>query len=101
MKHYTKDYQLSDDELSDKYDYEGDGGQHPGYPVYNWIQAVKCKVTRLSYWSWVEFNLTVERETAGGDCALRSVRPVFHGLDRVGFPSSVERDTDVTYSVEA
>lgn len=60
-KHYTKDYLLTVDQLEDKYDPDGDG-QHPGYPVYNWIQEVKCRVTRAGYWEWVHFKLQCEIE---------------------------------------
>lgn len=62
MKHYIKDYNLCSDELEDKYDPEIQGNGHPGYPVYNWIQEVKCTVTRMGYWEWVYFKLTCEME---------------------------------------
>lgn len=66
MRHYTKDYDLSADDLEEKCSPDGEG-QHPGYTLHAWREHVKCRFTLAGYWDWVRFELQCEMEDLDKD----------------------------------
>ena len=59
QKTYEEDYGLNYEALDDKYNPDGDG-EHPGYPIVEWRNAVFRGETLRSYWQWVEAQLFQE-----------------------------------------
>ena len=59
-KFYIEDYELSAEQLDEKYNPEGDG-QHPGYTRRAWRSAVAQEDTLCGYWDWVWHMLDIEQ----------------------------------------
>lgn len=66
MKHYINDYDLTAEQLDDKYNPDGDG-EHPGYTRDAWRQAVSNLDTLSGYWAWVAHQLQAEQEDLDND----------------------------------
>lgn len=54
------DRYLTSDQLSEKYNPDLDEGQHPEYTVWDWIQVVAQRSTRMGYWDWVADRIEKE-----------------------------------------
>ncbi len=61
--HYIQlipDFGLSDEQLRDRYDPDGDDDKsHPaaGFAWWDWFQAVAQRTTRDGYWVWLRMKL--------------------------------------------
>lgn len=67
MSANQSDYNLTPDQLREKYDTEDGWGNHPD-PVYDmaeWRREVENEDTRLGYWDWVAGRLFLEQD--GGE----------------------------------
>ncbi len=59
---YLLDYQLVPDQLSERYNPNGDG-EHPVYDRASWREAVGAQQTLSGYWDWVYYWLDQEQES--------------------------------------
>lgn len=65
-KFYIKDYDLSAEQLDDKYNPEDDG-EHPGFTRWEWRSSVAQEATIAGYWDWVEYQLELEQDELDRD----------------------------------
>ena len=49
----------------------GHWGEHPDYPVEEWVTAVYENCTRSGYWQWVQTSIANE-ETIAAEVELRA-----------------------------
>ena len=68
MTFYIDDYKLTAEQLAAKYDPDSSGDEaHPGFTVWDWVQVVAQRSTRLGYWAWVHRKLEDEMEELDRD----------------------------------
>ncbi len=48
-----EDFGMTEQELHDKHNPTGDGGEHPHYTREEWVNAVNQDATLAGYWAWV------------------------------------------------
>ena len=66
MTWHIKDYGLTVRQLEERYGGTSDD-EHRGYPIGAWVRSVNLDNTRLGYWDWVHYQLTLEREELDAD----------------------------------
>lgn len=64
--HNIKDFNLSLDELKERYSPEGDG-MHPYYVKTRWMDEVQRRTVLVGYWEWVRIMLEIERDRLDKD----------------------------------
>lgn len=62
----NKDYQLSPEELDEKYNPDGDG-EHPTITRSDWRNAVALDETSSGYWEWLSHKLIEQAEESEGN----------------------------------
>ena len=68
MTFYTDDYGMTAEQLEAKYDPSGsEDDAHPGYTVWDYVQVVAQRSTRLGYWEWVRSKLEEEQDELDRD----------------------------------
>ena len=68
------DKELTEAELCEKFDRLADGGnwgEHPRYTMLDWRNEVADESTRLSYWQWVENQITIDGDETTAPSMMR------------------------------
>lgn len=74
MTHFSPaDYDLTADQLIDKYNHEGDG-EHPTFPRCDWRHEVANEGTLRGYWDWVVSQLEQEQDELDRDNPFTHVK---------------------------